>query len=183
MKIFTLTFLTCFVLSQTFSQTQRKLSTYILGQYNNTLNDFTAGINPWALGVGLQAFYNNKSKFRPTLELSRDIYLYDDKVMRFVSVNPDGSFSGAIDRVSTMVNLFAGAAFQLEPSVYLSFVAGPSCIGKQTLLGVKPSIGFYLSEKQRWTAKVSYINVFNRAPEAKKGDFGSLSVGIGLKLF
>ena len=177
-----ITFLFCFVLTQTFSQTHRKLSTYLMAQYNNTVDDFTAGNNPWALGIGLQAFLNNNTKFKPTIELSRDIYLYDDKVLRFVSVNPDGSFSGAIDRVSSMVNLFAGSSFQLEPSIYVSFVAGPSFIGEQTLLGIKPSVGFYFSKNQRWTGKLSYINIFNRT-QLTKADFPSVSAGIGVKLF
>lgn len=172
MKKLLITFLLCFVLAQTFSQTERKLSTYLLAQYNNTLNDFTAGNNPWAIGIGLQAFLNTKTKFKPTIEFTRDVYLYDDKVNRL-----NGK------KVDKMVNLFAGSSFQLEQSVYVSLVAGPSFINDKTLLGVKPSLGVYSSGKQRWTAKVSYINIFNRTPEVAKGDFGSLSVALGIKLF
>ena len=67
-------------------------------------------------------------------------------------------------------------------NIYLSVVAGPSFISGQTLLGIKPSFGFYFTKTQRWTGKVSYINVFNRTRIAKE-DFGSLSLAIGLKLF
>jgi hypothetical protein len=49
-------------------------------------------------------------------------------------------------------------------------------------MGVKPSFGFYFSKNQRWTGKVSYINVFNRDKTTKE-DFGSISLAIGLKLF
>jgi hypothetical protein len=84
--------------------------------------------------------------------------------------------------VRGMINLFLGSSFHPTQNVYLSFLAGPSFISGQTLLGIKPSIGFYFSKAQKWTGKVSYINIFNRT-KITKDDFGSLSVAVGLKLF
>ena len=81
-----------------------------------------------------------------------------------------------------MVNLFIGSSFRLTQSIYLSFIAGPSFISGQTLLGIKPSIGFYFSKFHRWTDKLSYINIFNR-DKATQEDFGSVSFAIGVKLF
>ncbi len=173
------TILLCFILTQSFGQTQRKVSTYLMTQYDNTLYDYTIGNNPWGIGLGLQTFLNNKTKFKPTIELTGDIYLEDDKVLRS---NPDGSFSENGNDVRGMVNLFVGSSFHLTQRIYLSFVAGPSFISGQTLLGIKTSFGFYFSKTQKWTGKVSYINVFNRIPAAKE-DFASLSLAIGLKLF
>ena len=175
------TFLFCFILTLThsFGQTQRKVSTYLLTQYNSTLYDYTKGNNPWGIGLGLQSFYNNKTKFKPTIELTGDIYLEDDKVLRS---NPDGSIPENGNDVGGMVNLFVGSSFHPNQSIYLSFVAGPSFISGQTLFGLKPSFGFYFSKNQRWTGKVSYINVFNRTKIINE-DFGSLSFAIGLKLF
>jgi len=72
--------------------------------------------------------------------------------------------------------------FHPTQNIYLSLVGGPSFISGKTLLGIKPSFGFYFSKTQRWTEKVSYINVFNRTNVSKE-DFGSLSFAIGLKLF
>lgn len=172
MKKLFITFLLCFVLSQSFSQTQRKVSTYLLAQINSTQHDHTARNNPIGVGIGLQAFLNNKTKFKPTIEYTRDIYLSGSKV---------GYLYG--EKVDKMVNLFAGSSFQLEESFYVSVVAGPSFINEQKLFGIKPSLGVHSLGKQRWTAKVSYINIFNRTEEVAKGDFGSLSVAIGLKLF
>ena len=173
------TFLFCFLLTQAFGQTTRKVSSYIFANYNNTLYDYTAGNNPWGVGLGLQAFLNNKSKFKPTIELTADTYLEDNKVLR---LNPDGSTPNDDNGVHGMVNLFAGSSFHPNQSIYVSFVAGPSFISGQTFLGIKPSFGFYFSKTQRWTGKISYINVFNRT-EVAKADFGSLSLSIGLKLF
>ena len=179
MQKFITTILLCFILTQSFSQTQRKISTYLLTQYNNTLYDYTSGNNPWGIGLGLQTFLNNKTKFKPTIELTGDVYLEDDKVFRS---NPDGSFPENGNEVRGMINLFVGSSFHPNQSIYLSLVAGPSFISGQTLLGIKPSFGFFFSKNQRWTGKVSYINVFNRTKIIDE-DFGSLSLAIGVKLF
>jgi len=173
------TFLFCFLLTQVFGQTSRKLSFYVFANYNNTLYDYTVGNNPWGVGLELQAFLNNKTKFKPTIELTADTYLEDNKVLR---LNPDGSIPNDDNAVEGMVNLFAGASFYFNQIVYVSFVAGPGFISGQTFLGIKPSFGFYFSKAQRWTGKISYINVFNRT-KVVNDDFGSLSLSIGLKLF
>lgn len=170
-------FLCCFILARSFGQKQRKVSTYLLTQYNDTHYDYTIDNNPWGVGLGLQTFVNNKSKFKPTVELTGDIYLEDDKVLK---LNPDGSVPQNDNSVRSMVNLFVGSSFHPTHNIYLSFVAGPSFIAGQTLLGIKPSVGFYFSKK--WTGKVSYINVFNRTEVAKE-DFGSLSLAIGFRIF
>lgn len=172
------TFLLCFILTQTFAQTQRTISAYLLTQNNLTVYDYTLGNNPWGIGLGLQTFFNNSTRFKPTIEITGDVYLPSDKVLR---LNPDGTIPTSDNSVCGMVNVFAGTSFHPTKSVYLSFVAGPSFINKAAL-GIKPSFGFYFSKSQKWTGKVSYINVFDRY-KATKDDFGSLSVAIGLKLF
>jgi len=84
--------------------------------------------------------------------------------------------------VGGMVDLFVGTSFHPTKNIYLSFTAGPSFINERILLGIKPSFGFYFSKNQRWTGKISYINIFNR-DEITKEDFGSISFAIGVKLF
>ncbi len=170
------TFLFCFILTYSFGQTQKKISTYLLTQYNTTLYDVTKGNNPWGVGLGLQTFFNNKTKFKPTIDISGDIYLMDDKVFRTDSTGTP------LNDVRGMVNLFVGTSFNQTKNIYLSVVVGPSFISGQTLFGIKPSLGFYFPKSQRWTGKISYINIFNRGNVIKK-DFGSLSLAVGLKLF
>lgn len=164
------------VFTQGFSQTQRNISLYLQGQYTQTIYDDTRGNNPWAVGLGAQCFFNNKAKLKPTIELTGDLYLSDDDVYR---LNPDGS---AKTDVRGMVNLFAGVSYSFNKIVYLSFVAGPSFVSQKTLIGIKPSFGFYFSKNQKLTGKISYINVFNRGDFSKK-DFGSISLSLGIKLF
>ena len=173
------TFLLFFSLTQSFGQTQRKISTYLLTQYNKTIYDRTIGNNPWGVGLGLQSYFNNKTKFKPTIEITGDVYLEDDKVLR---LNPDGTVPTNYNDVRGMVNLFIGTSFSPTRNIYLSLVGGPSFISGQTMLGIKPSFGFYFSKSQKWAGKISYINIFNRDKTTKE-DFGSLSFGVGLKLF
>ena len=177
-KIF-ITILFTFVIATASSQSQRKVSVYLETQYNSTLYDYTANNNPWGIGLGLQAYFNNKTKFKPTIELTGDLYLEDDKVLR---LNPDGSMPESGGDVRDMDNFFAGTSFHPNDHMYVSFVAGPSFIDGQTLFAIKPSFGFYFSKNQRWTGKVSYINVFNRTKIVRE-DFGSVSLAVGLKLF
>ena len=171
-----ITFLFCFLLSHLFGQTQKKVSTYLFVQYNKTIYGATLGNNPSGIGLGLQTFFNNKTKFKPTIEITGDIYLENDKVYR---TNPNGT---PLNDVPSMVNVFIGSSFQPTQNFFLSFVVGPSFISGQTLFGIKPSIGLYFSKNQCWTGKLSYINIFNQDKVTKEG-FGSISFGIGVKLF
>ncbi|CAN5523091.1 hypothetical protein BH11BAC3_BH11BAC3_37220 [soil metagenome] len=170
------TILLSFTLTQSFSHAQHKVSTYLQGQYDKTIYDRTIGNNPWGLGLGLQIFFNKISGIKPTIDITADAYLADDKVFR---TNADGT---QIDDVGAMVNVFAGASFHPAEFIYLSLVAGPGFVSGQTLLGIKPSVGFYFSPNQKWTGKLSYINLFNRDKMTKE-DFGSISLSLGVKLF
>ena len=174
-KILTILFL-CFTLTQVFAQKYRKMSLYLEGQYNQTIADVTKGNNPWGTGLGLQMFFRQQSMFKPTIEFTADAYLMDDKVYRaYLDGTPVGSFKD-------MVNLFAGLSVHPITNVYVSFLAGPSFIGGQTLLGLKPSLGFYFSSKQKLTGKISYINILEREVRAKQ-NFTSTSIALGVKLF
>jgi hypothetical protein len=175
MQKITSTILLCFILSQSFGQAEHKLAGYLQGQYNKTIHDRAVGNNPWAMGLGFQLLVNSRSKFKPTIELTADAYLEDDKVMRLNNDAP-------VDDIGGMVNLFAGATYQPTKTVYVSLVAGPGFISGHTLFGIKPSVGFYFSQKQRCTGKLSYINLFNR-DKLTKEDFGSISVSLAVKLF
>lgn len=176
MKKIACLFLSCFIAMQLAAQTEKRLTTYLQVAYTNTIHDQTLGNNPWGIGLGLQTFINTKTIFKPTIEITGDIYLADDKIFRTTT---DGV---PLNDVGSMVNIFAGTAVNLAKNIYLSFVAGPSFAGGQTLLGIKPSVGFYFSNNHKWMGKFSYINIFNRG-EIIKENFSSISVAIGTKLF
>ena len=169
------TILFCFILTNVFGQTNRKSTLYFEGQYNQTLSDVTKGNNPWGMGLGLQMFFLQKSIIKPTIELTADAYLMDDKVYR---MHLDGT---PIGTVGGMINVFAGASVHPISNAYVSFVAGPSFVGGQTLLGLKPSLGFYFSSNKKVTGKISYINVLKREERARQ-NFTSVSFSLGVRL-
>lgn len=61
------TFLLIFNLTQAFGQTQKKVTTYLLGQYNKTITDATLGNNPSGIGVGLETFLILKQSLKQRL--------------------------------------------------------------------------------------------------------------------
>lgn len=176
MKKSALTALIIFISSQAFAQHQRKISTYVFAQYSKTIYDITLGNNPSGIGLGVQTFFNNQTKFKPAIEITRDIYLENDKVLRMTSADKP------IADVRGMTNIFIGSLFQPAENIYVSFLGGTNFINGQTFLGIKPSFGFYFSKNQKWSGKVSFVNIFNR-DKTTKDDFGSLVFALGLKLF
>ena len=127
------------------------------------------------MGLGLQMFFRQTSIIKPTVELTADAYLMDDKVYRmYLDGTPIGTVGG-------MINVFAGASVHPIRNAYLSLVAGPSFVGGQTLLGLKPSVGLYFSSSQKVTGKISFINILKREERAKQ-NFTSVSFALGVKL-
>jgi hypothetical protein len=173
------TILLSFILVQTIAQSKQKATTFLLAQLNATVHDRTVGNNPWGAGLGIQTFFSSKTKFKAVVELTGDIYLADDKILR---VNTDGTSVTAVNDGAGMVNLFMGCSYHPDQHIYLSLMTGPSFINGSMLLGIKPSVGFYFSKTQRLMGKFSYINIFNR-DKATKEDFGSFSLAIGIKIF
>jgi hypothetical protein len=164
------------LLAPLISLSQNKTSLFLQTQYNATLYDATEVNNPSGIGLGLQGFLNNQGKIKPTIEATFDAYPGGKKV---AILNPDDTMKEPVDG---MINLFAGASWHPKKSIFLSFTAGPSFIGGETYLGIKPTLGFHFGKQQRWMGKASFINVYNRDALTEE-DFGSLSFSIGIRLF
>lgn len=164
------------LLNSSFGQSTKKVSFLLQAQSNITLKDYTKGNNPWSLGVGLQTSFLLKSKINPTIELTGDLYLADDKVIRADSTGR------RYNDVRSMVNMFFGASLTPAQNIYLSVLCGPSFTGRQTLFGLKPTLGVFFSKKKKMLAKLSYIAVFNRGNLVKQ-NFTSVSLSLGVKLY
>ncbi len=175
MKKVTTLILACFIFTTTFGQVKRHIMIIVEPEFSQTLSDRTKSNNLYGLGLGLQAVLLTKSKFSPLLNITDDFIFLDDKVFR---TNPDGSAQKSIQNV---LKVFVGTNFNPTERIYLAMAAGPSFINGQTLLGIKPSIGFYFPETKRWTIKISYINILNRN-SGKKENYSSLNFSIGLRL-
>jgi hypothetical protein len=179
-KIFT-TLLLLFSIFQLAAQKQRTVNVYLQAQQNWTIYDITLGNNPNGFGLGAQAFLNTKSRFKATIELTGDIYMMDDKLMRTREISPGvWDENTEIPDVPGMVNLFAGASWHPSKTFYLGVTVGPSFIGGNTYLGFKPAVGF-LTNNQRWMGKITFINIFNR-DFPTQSDFGSAGISIGYRI-
>ncbi len=165
----------CLLLGQANSQ-DRKISGWLQGQVSRTLYDHTLGNNPWGLGLGFQAFWPEGSKWRLTMDFTADFYPGGDKVLR---LNPDESPRRELGAVA---NLFAGPSYHPNERIFMSLVAGESIIHNQTYFGIKPSFGYYFSDKQNCMGKISFVNIFDRGTDRRE-DFGSVTVSVGWRLF
>jgi hypothetical protein len=162
------------VLVVALAQKERILSTYASLQFNATLYDINARNNPWGTGLGLHSIVNNRSRFKPALEITGDIYIGGTKDLYLVE--------GRDVAVTSMVNVFAGANLQASERTYVSLLMGPSFVNGNACFGLKPAVGFYFSRKKTWMGKIAFINIFNREPSIER-DFGSLSISLAGKLF
>lgn len=62
----------------------------------------------------------------------------------------------------TFLKIFAGTDYNISEHFYVSFAAGTAFINGQTLAAIRPGIGFYLSDKKRFAARLGYSSIFNR---------------------
>ncbi|MEP6597258.1 MAG: hypothetical protein ABJA71_14995 [Ginsengibacter sp.] len=167
--------LACIVLTQTFGQSQRKVNTYFFVQGNKTVYDRTITNNSVGFGLGLQAFLNNKSKFKPTIEVNNNIFGGTKELYLTTDGKP-------IYGKSEVTNIFFGYTFSLADNFYVGFILGPSFIDSDPYLGIKPKVGFYFSEKKRISGTLSLTSIFQRDNISNKS-FGYFSLGMGFKLF
>jgi hypothetical protein len=155
---------------------QKNTSLFLQTQFNSTLYDITEVNNPIGIGLGLQTFFNNNGKIKPTLEATVDAYLGGLKVQLLY---PDET---PIPTVGGMINLFAGGSWHPFKAGFVSITAGPSFISGGTFWGIKPAIGTHFGKDQKWMGKLAFINIYNRDARTHE-DFGSLSLSLGLRLF
>ncbi|MFY7652877.1 MAG: hypothetical protein ACOVQE_09245 [Chitinophagaceae bacterium] len=168
-------FLLCIGFVNGYGQTKKRAPLYLIINYNKTLSDITAGNNARSLGLGLQRFSTSSTVIKPTVELSADVYLMDDKLLRIWA---DGT---PVNTVGTMFTIFGGGYVDIADYFYISMVGGPGFLGGQTLLGIKPSIGIHVDKEKQLTAKFSYINILNREPRAKQ-NFTSFSFSLAISI-
>jgi len=164
----------CFIAIQIFGQQERKVAFYLNFQVNNSIYDRIQH-NSRGFGPGLEILLNTNSKFKPKLEFNWDIFSVTDVMVSTI----DGKELVKKTKVPT---IFIGTSYHPLNKLYFTFTLGPSFIRSDVYLGIKPCIGFYFAKKQRFTAKLSLTNIFQR-DEASKEPFGYMSLGIGIKLF
>ena len=166
---------TCFIVLQTSGQTKHTVSIYIQFQNNLSVYDRTITNNASGIGAGIQIFLNTKTKLKPTLEITGDVFGGTKELY----LTGDGKPIYGKDGV---YNFFVGASYAFSKNFYTALSVGPSLLDKDPYFTVKPSAGFYFFKNQRCTAKISFINIFQR-DEISNQSFGYLSFSAGIKLF
>lgn len=74
------------------AQAPHKLSLYLAPGTCITVKDITLGNNPWSFDLTLKGYWNLPGKFKPTLSVSGDLYLEDDKVGAYLSERRGNTF-------------------------------------------------------------------------------------------
>ena len=168
-------FFTIFIATNSFSQAERKFSTFLSFQINKTLSDRTITNNSAGFGFGLQTLLNTKTRIKPTLEINADLFAGTKELYQTADGKPIDSKSGTI-------GVYVGSVFQLTENLFLSATIGTSIFNSKAYFGVRPSIGFYPSKRKKWMAKASFTDIFQR-DNISNQSFSYMSFALALKLF
>ena len=179
-----LTICSTFLVSVSFSQSSKTISTYILGQYNKPFLEWRQSNNPWGLGLGAETFFMTNRKFQPTMDLAGNVFIRKAEFSQSF-----GSTEKAPD-IRSNVSLLAGVSLHPIRRLYFSFVAGPTLVNNKVYFSTKPSLGFYIDKERKWTLKLSALAinkyvpvkpVFEGTPD--KEATGYLQISIGRRIF
>lgn len=158
-----------------FSQTERKVSSFLSFGANNTIYDRTITNNAVGFGFGLQTLISTKTKLRPLLEINADLFAGTKELY----LTPDET---PIDAKSEMLGLYAGAQYQATNRLFISTTIGSSRFNGNLHFGFRPSIGFYPTQSKKWTLRTSFTHIFQRDAISNES-FGYLSLALAAKLF
>ncbi len=165
----------CLFALHIFGQSDRKVSLYFNFQGNKTMYDRVIRNNGRGAGPGLEVLVNTQSKFKHLLEINCDFFS-GDKVM--VSTLDGHELVGK----SVVPCIFIGTSYFPIHNLYFALSFGPSFINSDVYFAIKPCIGTYLGARNRFTAKISLTNIFQR-DDAVNQPFGYLNIGAGVKFF
>ncbi len=167
--------LTIFIAANCFSQTNRKLSTFLSFQVNKTFYDRAITNNNGGIGFGLQTNLNTKTWVKPTLELNADLFAGTKELYLTANNKP-------IDAKSGVLGIYIGPLFEPMKRLFIATTFGTSIYNNKAHFGVRPSVVLYPSKRKNWAAKVSFTNIFQR-DDINNKSFGYFSFAFALKLF
>lgn len=167
--------LTIFIVTNCFSQPNRKLSVFLSFQANKTLFDRTITNNNGGIGFGLQTNLNTKTRVKPTLELNADFFAGTKELYLTSDFKP-------IEAKSGVSGIYIGPLFEPVKRLFIAATFGTSIYNNKAHFGIRPSVGLYPSKRKNCTAKVSFTNIFQR-DDINNKSFGYFSFTLALKLF
>jgi hypothetical protein len=168
----------------TSAQRAKKLSIYLVGQYNKPFLDWHMKNNPTGIGIGLETFVFRDKKVQPTVDISQNVFLQKAEFSQ-----PSGSTEKA-DDIKANTSILAGLSFYPIPRLYFSFAVGPTLVNGSSFFTIKPSMGVYIDKNRKWIAHFSFLGIQNYVPikpvfdgTPDKEATGYLQLGIGHRLF
>jgi hypothetical protein len=150
----TIVLITSFLLAiQISGQPVRKMSLFINVHGNKTIYDRVIPNNDKGAGLELGFLINTKTKLRPKMEFDYDLFMGNDKgyltADNMILVGKRG-----------VPCVFIGDSYFPIKKLNTSLLIGASFFNSDVYFAIKPSIGFYLDNNQRFEAKIALTNIF-----------------------
>ena len=167
-------FLWCLLLPiACYSQVEKKLSLFALGQGHRTLYDSKFFMRKTAIaGLGVQGFLHTKSGIRPTLELNADL----------CTTPQIGPADEPLEPKRIIIpGLYLGYSLPFTEMAFITVSLGTNVYSNKAHFGLRPSVGVYLSRVKNWMARAALTSLFQKDRYADTNDFGYLSLGLGFK--
>lgn len=158
-----------------FAQTDRKVSALFSIGANKTLYDRTATNNAGGIGFGLQTVVNTPTFIKPFLEIEANLFAGTKEMYITVDGKP-------IDAKSGVLGIYAGGLLQPSERWFFTAAAGTSIYNNSAHFGIKPAVGYYLSQNKKWMTRTSFTHIFQRDAISNK-PFGYFNFALGAKLF
>ena len=168
-------FVALLITTNSFAQTERKVSSTLFAQANRTLYDRTASNNGGGVGFGLQTNINTPTLVKPAVEVTTDLFAGTKELYVTEDDKP-------IDAKRGVFSIYAGVLLQPSHRLFLSTTGGISLLNGKGYFGVRPSVGYHLSKNGHFAAKVAFTHIFQRDAISNQS-FGYGSFALGVKLF
>lgn len=168
------------------AQNKTGLSVYA-GLHNSiTAEDPTKHNNPWGLGIFTAGYVNTGGFVRPTIEITAEKFIADNKV------GVHDGFDGIVPRIDAMVTVLGGGAILFEKFLSAGFLIGPALLkadeGKtgfptnKRLLIIKPYIDV-TPGKGKLSFRVGYVKGSSRFESVSPTRYKAVTLGVGVRLF
>ena len=154
-------------------QSSRKVSLLVDFHSNHTLYDRIIK-NANGGGISLGMTINTNWRFKPLFELDYDFFL-----TTYVLVFENGKELVKKNRVPSF---FIGSIYSIKDRFFIKGVVGPSIIKSDVYFSIKPSVGFIIDKKQRFSTQLSLVNVFER-DAAGNEPFGYVNLAFIIRVF
>lgn len=157
------------------AQNKSTINTYLHGQAGFVPYGLFSGFTGGGFGVALQATYQLKSKLKPQVDVSANLF----SINKILFVFENGETTGPKQSVIT---IFGGVNYEPLKHFELAFSAGPAFDDDSIDLGIKPYVAYYLGRKKIVKVHTSLTHLFSPNQYSKQNS-GVFNAGLAIKLF